>query len=285
MGFFRDLLEDFKTDKNRLSIGISFSSMVISFVVALVVIAGFVWGIWWARAQEKKADDRAAVQATNDDARTKSFENQVDRLQDIHKVSIEKLGKEYAKVVSAERSDLETEMRSFVERSDETVLDETVRRIVASHGNIERARKDIYEKAVDEGLEGRYIFQLNQVPAGFGSGVFRTHHLCLLGSPEDEGSGSSFLLTKEEKESINSYVDSYLEKEENEKGKGGFADKSTQKEIFFVLLAQSSIGRITESPELLMPNWNSPGEIEVLSPYAKLGAVIGHIGDKMRSYE
>ena len=287
MGFFKDLWEDFKTDENRLSIGISFSSMVISLVVALVVIAGFVWGIWWSRAQEKKAGDRATAQATKDDARTKSFENQVNRLQDIHKASIEKLGKEYAKIVSGEISDLETEMSSFVERSDEMVLDEKDRKTLASHAsdkNVEQAREDAYKKALDEGVEGYYIFEINQAAGRFGHGVFMTDSTWCRGDPVK---GSSSLLTEEEKEYIDPLLDSYFKEEKSGKRKDGFADPNTQKEIFFFLLAESGIGRITEPPKRQISYWASYREqkIEVLSPYAKLGAVIGHIGDKMRSYE
>lgn len=282
MGFFKDLLEEFRGNTNRLSVGISFGSMAISLVVAMVVIAGSISSC----AQNKKNEKRAIAQDKKDDARTISFENQVDRLQEIHKTSIEELGKEYAKIVSREISGVETRMNSFVERNDEMVLDETDRKTIAGHAsdkNVEQAREDAYKKALDEGFEGGYIFQINQTPGGFGHRVFVTENTWWRGDPVK---GSSSLLTGEEKDNIDPLLNSYLE-EKSGKRKDGFADPNMQKEIFFFLLAKSGMGRITESPERRILNWASyrEKEIEVLSPYAKLGAVIGHIGDKMTNYE
>lgn len=165
------------------------------------------------------------------------------------------------------------------------VLDETVRRIVASHENIERGREDAYKKALDEGSEGYYIFEINQAPGGAGSGVFVT---CDDWRPgEADAKGSSSLLTRKEKESVDSCLDSYFESGDNEKRKDGFPNKEMQREIFFFLLAKSDIGRITEPPKRQIPWWTSYREkkIEVLTPSAKLGAVIGHIGDKITHYE
>lgn len=315
MGWLKNLWEEYKADKNRLPIGISFASAVISFVGTLVVIAGLIWGVYWARAQddkadaresaqEEKADARAIAQEKKDADRTIAYETQIARfvgefnnqikrlvseqkqqigeLQKTHKADIETLTEEYAKIVSEEISDLETEMSSSVERNDEMVLDETDRKILASHAsdkNVEQAHEDAYKKALDEGREGGYIFEINQALGGLGYGVFRTDEFWVkVGS----------LLTDEEKEDIDLCFDLYFKsKEKSAKRKDGFADPNTQQEIFFFLLAESGIGRITEPPKRQISYWASYREqkIEVLSPYAKLSAVIGRIGDNMSSYE
>lgn len=252
----------------------SLGRFVVGHEETCVLIVTLLWVIGWSFYQNWKGDKWGTAQ-----------EKRIERLEQNHEENITKLTKEYAKIVSGEISGLETRMNSFVERNDGMVLDETVRRIVASHGNIEKRRDDAFKKALDEGSNGGYIFEINQTPGRSGSGVFVTHYIWRPGWADNEGSSS--LLTDEEKKSIDLCLDSYFEKEKNEKRKDGFANKDTQRELFHFVLGESIVGDLTEPPEREIKYWTSYREerIKVLTTFAKLGAVIGHIGDKITNYE
>lgn len=304
MGRIRDLWNGLDTHGSRISV-------VISFFVAVAVIAGSILGGWWAIAKDKKDENReiardrkdearATAQDKKADARAIALEEQINRhinrlvseqdqdilqLEQSHTANTEELTEKYR----GEISDLNEEMKRFVERNEGMVLDETVRRIVASHGNIERAFEDAYEKALDEGSEGGYIFEINQVPGGAGSGVFVTEFDWRPG--EGDVRGSSDLLTIEEKKNIELCFKPHFEKVKREKRKYEFVNKSTQEEMFWFLLreSESDIGCITEPLKRQIPRWTSypyrEKRIEVLTPSAKLGAIIGHIGDTITQYE
>jgi hypothetical protein len=90
-------------------------------------------------------------------------------------------------------------------------------------------------------------------------------------------------LTSEEKKYINKHYELYFLKVMNGKRKNALADPKTQQEIFFFLLTESRLGRIMDPPNWQFSERTSYDEqkIVVLTPFEKLGVVIGHIGDKI----
>ena len=164
----------------------------------------------------------------------------------------------------------------------EMMSGEMVLKIFTSYGNIQRAFDDIYKTALDEALKGGYIFEINEAPGQFGSDVFMTDISWRSGEVSNQG--SSYLLTTEEKIDISSCLKSYFEKE---KSGDVFIDMDRQKKIFLFLLQNSNIGSITQSLSCEITYMTSYHEskTELLTPLSKLGAVIGHIGDKIINYE
>ena len=248
-------------------------------ITVLVVIATLCWTVWWSLNQDKKGD-----------ARTNAYEKQTDRLvseqdQDIRQLiqvqegNTMKLTENYTKIVSGKISDLEANMIRLVSRNVEMLSGETVRKIIASHENIQRGRDDTYKKALDEASEEGYIFEINQTPDK--PSFFVTGDNWKPGEADKKGSSS--LLTIKEKADIDACLKSYFEKEKTEKRKDGFANKDTQKEIFSFLLRESNIGCLIISPvcEITYRTPYHTEKTELLTPFGKLGAVIGHIGDKI----
>lgn len=297
MKFIRDLWQEYKDDKNRISIGINF-------VAVLVVIAGFTWGVYWASAQEKKAeeraiaqekkaDDRAIVHEKKDADRAITYEKHIDRLvseqrqqtaklEENQKANSEQLGRKYDQIVSRKVSAAEAKANGYAERNDEVVLAEAVRRIIASHGNGDRAISDGYKKAIDAGRAACYIYAINDTPDEFGSNFFMTQLDYRPGSGYMRG--SSDLLTIREKNNINLCIKSYLEELESAKPNKELIDRAVQQETCWFLLQheKSGIGSVIEPLDLEVGRLTSYGKkIEVMEPYAKVGAIVGYIGDEL----
>lgn len=252
------LWKEFTNSENRISLWISLA-------VALAVIYGTIS----SHIQNKKNNEQ-----------TVAVKEKIDLLVSEHKKEVDQIMAKHDTFVSREISDLNKNTKRVVKRNGEMVLGETVRMIVASHRNIDRALEDAYEQAIDEGEAGGYIFEINQASGGIGSGVFVTE----LYWRSDEG--STKLLTAKEKADIKLYLNPYFEKVKREKAEDEFVSESTQEDIFWFLLRESGIGCITEPLEYRIPRQTAYHEkkIEVLTPAAKLGAVIGHIGDKFDPY-
>lgn len=199
------------------------------------------------------------------------------------KADIKDLTKEYSDIVSREISGLKTEMNSFVKRNDEIVLDEMARRNIAGHANFNRAIADVYFRALDESCKAGYIFEINQVAGGVGKGVFVTDEIWKHGKGVDKG--DSYLLTHQEKASVGARVEAYLAEAKNAGQGGGFLMKDIQEKVSYLVLRGSAVSDITRSLEHEIPYRTLYDEekTEVLTPFAKMGAVIGYIGDRLKS--
>ncbi len=267
-----------------------------------VLIVTLLWVIWWSFYQDRKGDELAAhvnelvseqgknirrlikIQKANIEELTENYTKIVsEKIFDIEtnqKTNTKKLTEEYAKIVSEEISDLDAKMISIVSRNIEMTSGEAVRKIIASHENIQRARDDIYTKALDEACKAGYIYEKNQVPDEAGFRVFITGENWKPGEEDDE-KGSSLLLTTEEKKDIGTCLDSYFGKE---KSGDELIDMDRQKKIFQFLLQKAKIGSIVQSPtcEITYRTLYNEKKTELLMPLAKLGAVIGHIGDELK---
>jgi len=255
---------------------------------AFVLIVTLLWVILWSFYQDRKADAlyglvieqgkniRLLIRSERRNT-TKQIENntnivseKISALETNQKANTKELTEEYAKIVSEKISDLNAKMTG-----------ETVRMIIASHENIQRARDDTYKKAIDEACKAGYIYETNQEPDEDGICIFKTGYNWKSGQEDEKG--STLLLTTKEKGNINECLENYFKKEKTEKLKDGFANTDTQKKIFSFLLRKSNIGCLIISPVYEIQYWTPYREekTRLLTPFAKLGAVIGHIGDKI----
>lgn len=240
--------------------------------------------------QDQDIERLIKIQKANTEELTKNYiqivSGMISNLEANQKANTEELTENYSEIVSGKISDLEANMIRLVSRNVEMLSGETVRKIIASHENIQRASDDTYKKAIDEACKAGYLYETNQEPGEAGVCIFKTGENWKFGQQEDEEL-SSFLLTIEEKNDIRDCLESYFEKEETEKLKDGFANTDTQKKIFSFLLRESNIGSLIISPVCEIPYWTPYREVKTkhLTPFAKLGAVIGHIGDTMTNYE
>lgn len=254
----------FKNFLNKLETWHSSIGLLINFVVALVVIAGFIWTVtwtvYWARAQKTKSNDRLTI-----------FQSEV-----------KQLAKDYDRITSEKVSAASAEAKDYAERNDKVVLAETVRRIIASHGNDDRAIGDGYKKAIEAALTACYIYEANFTPDEFGSNFFMTQ---LDYRPGPVGmKGSSHLLTIREKNNINLCIKSYLEELKSAKPNKELRDRAVQQEACWFLLQhkESTIGSVTEPLDLQVDRPTSSGKkIEVMDSYSKVGAIVGYIGDEL----
>ncbi len=229
---------------------------IISLVVALVMITSMV---------------RGCIKDKKDDKWKSTYEKQLAEIPD-----------DFTKIVSVEMAGLEAKVKGYAETKDEVVLAEAVRRIIASHGNDKRAVSDAYKKAIYAGLAACYIYEINDAPDEFGSNFFMTQEDFRPGTVNVKG--SSDLLTVEEKTNINLCVDSYVEKLKSAKPMKELLDRAVQEEVCWFLLQhdKSRIGSVTEPLSLQVERSTSFGmKTEDMEPYAKVGAIVGYIGDEL----
>ena len=227
--------------------------LLINFAVGLAVIAGVIWTVY----QDKKEGDQLTTLQSD--------------------------LKQLARITSERVSAAAAEAKDYAERNDKVVLAEAVRRIVASHGNSDRAIGDGYKKAIEAGLSARYIYEINDTPDEFGYSFFMTQWDFRPGAGDMRG--SSDLLTFREKNNINLCIDYYVEELKSTKTNKNFLDKgAVQQEMCWLLLQHemSYIGSVIEPLDLRIERPTSYGKkIEVMEPYSKVGAIVGYIGDEL----
>jgi len=256
MGRLTGLNKKLKGWHESIGLAINLITLVINIIVMLTVVAGFIWGVYLARAQRaqnKKSDDQWTT-----------YRNEVKQL--------------------AENT--EAEAKKYAEINGKLLLAEAVRRIIATHGNGNRAVSDAYRAAIDAACIARYIYELNDTPNEYGFRFFLTQEHRRPGPLYRKG--SSFLLTNEEKNRISLGVSSYVEEMKRTKPNMELVDRAVQEDLVWFLLQQpdSDLGSVTKSLslEFTEPSVSGGSRIEYMEPYSKVGAIVGYVGDKLFEY-